>query len=54
VTDGRTVFRVADSSRRGLVSFEEFVVFETRESYFELVVLKLIAKMQCSNESATS
>lgn len=25
------VFRVADSARRGLVSFEDFVVFETRK-----------------------
>ena len=25
------MFRVADSHRRGLVSFEEFAVFETRE-----------------------
>jgi len=25
------VFRVADIQRRGLVSFEDFVVFETRE-----------------------
>jgi hypothetical protein len=30
-----TVFRVADLSRRGLVSWEEFVVFETCTSIQE-------------------
>lgn len=28
-----TVFRVADSARRGLVAFEDFVVFETRKDF---------------------
>jgi len=46
------VFRVADGSRRGLVSYEDFVVFETRSSaptskHAETNVARTVLKRVC-------
>ena len=48
-----TVFRVADLSKRGLVSFEDFTVFETllKVRYVSFPPLLLLL-LSCSNDSA--